>query len=63
MANKTATMILFAYSDGSSEYAVGDHAAEVMQWLSACQSMECIHGGQYTGRKMIEVPAPAKETK
>jgi len=58
MADKKTTRVLFEYSDGSSKYAVGDHAEEVMQWLSACQSMQCIHGGQYTGRKMIEVPAP-----
>jgi hypothetical protein len=58
MANKKTTLVIFAYDNGSLEYATGDHAQEVMEWLNACQSMECIHGGQYTGRKMIEVPAP-----
>ena len=53
MADKKTTLVMFSYDDGSSEYAEGEHAEEVMQWLSGCQAMQCIHGGQYTGRKMI----------
>jgi hypothetical protein len=41
-----------AYDDGSLEYAV-----EVMKWFDAAQSMLYIHGGTYTGRKMVEVSA------
>jgi hypothetical protein len=58
MADKTTTLVRFEYSDGSAEYAKGDHAQEVMDWLNAAQSMLCVHGGNYTGRRMVEVPAP-----
>ena len=61
MAEKTTTLIIFGYTDGSSEYAVGDHAQEVMDWLSGCQTMSFIHGGEYKGRRMIEVPAPTSD--
>ena len=61
MADKTTTLVLFTYSDGSSEYAVGDHAQEVMTWLNGCQTMSFIHGGEYKGRRMIEVPAPTSD--
>jgi hypothetical protein len=54
MANKKATLVIFGYDDGSSEYAIGDHAEEVMQWLNGGQAMMALHGGNYTGRKMIE---------
>lgn len=57
MAPKKTTLVMFGYDDGSVEIATGDHAEEVMQWLSSCQAMQHIHGGRYTGRKMIELPA------
>jgi hypothetical protein len=60
--DKKATLVLFTYDDGSSEYAAGDHAVEVMAWLTRAQSMLCIHGGNYAGRKMIEVPGPASSS-
>ena len=59
MAPKKAVLIVFGYDDGSSEYAVGKHATEVMDWLNACQAMQAIHGGQYHGEKMVEIPAPS----
>jgi hypothetical protein len=58
MEERKATLVIFAYDDGSFEYSVGDSAAEVMEWLIAAQSMLCVHGSNYTGRKMVEVPGP-----
>ncbi len=58
---KKATLVLFTYDDGSSEYASGAHAEEVMAWLNAAQAMTCHHGAQYRGRKMVEVRAPNAE--
>jgi hypothetical protein len=58
MADKKATLIVFGYEDGSYEFANGEHAQEVMEWLNSAQSMSWIHRGQYTGRKMVVVPAP-----
>ena len=58
MSDKKTTLVIFGFSDGSSEYAVGDHAQEIMQWFNSGQHMLYIHGSEYTGKKMIEVPAP-----
>jgi hypothetical protein len=57
MADKKATLVFFAYDDDSLEYAVGDHAAEIMKWFDAAESMLCNQCRGYTGRKMVEVPA------
>lgn len=54
---KKPVKVLFAYDDGSSEYAEGDHAEEVMSYLRAAQGMLAAHGGEYTGRRMIQVSA------
>jgi hypothetical protein len=61
MSDKKTTLVLFAYDDGSSEYAVGAHAQEVKDWINAGQSMLFAHGSTYTGRKMVFVPADDKK--
>jgi hypothetical protein len=43
------------------EYAVGDHAAEIMKWFDAAESMLCNQCRGYTGRKMVEVPAQLRQ--
>lgn len=61
MSDKKAVLVIFGYSNGSYDHAVGDHAVEVMQWLNAGQSMMASHGGGYKGKKMIVVPAPSDD--
>lgn len=63
MSEKKVTLVLFAYDDGSMEFAAGDHAVEVMGWLNSGQSMLAVHGGQYSGRKMVLVPASPEESR
>lgn len=58
MADKKTVLVVFGYSDGSYDYAVGDHAKEVSDFLNGCQSMAFVHGGEYRGRIMEIVPAP-----
>lgn len=31
---------------------------EVSDFINSAQSMLCIHGGEYRGKKMIHIPAP-----
>jgi hypothetical protein len=58
VAEKKINLVMFGYDDGSYEIANGDHAREVMTFLSGCQTLAYAHGSQYQGRKMVEIPAP-----
>jgi len=54
---KKCIFIRVEYDDGSAEWAAGDHADEVWSFLMASQTMNCIHGAVYHGRKMESSPA------
>jgi hypothetical protein len=56
MPDRQILAVYFEYDDGA-EVAVGAHAQEVMDYLNAGQSMNHIHGHDYTGRQMREVPS------
>lgn len=58
MDDKRTVLVVFGYSDGSYEYAAGDHGREVGEYLGHAQAMVWIQGGLYRGRKTILVPAP-----
>lgn len=56
MSDKKTVLVVFGYSDGSYDHAVGEHAEEVWAWIRSCESMQFAHGGKYRGRIMVEVP-------
>jgi hypothetical protein len=57
MADKPkVTHIEICYDDGSREFADGDAANQVWDWLMSAQTMLCIHGGAYKGPKLTVDP-------
>lgn len=57
MSEVKATAIRVEYSDGSVDHADGEVAEKIWNWLNACQAMNWIHGGRYSGPQFEHIKA------
>ena len=64
---KTAIEITVLYNDGTEDYALGETAQQVWNFLMSGQAMQAIHGVEYSGKRMTlrdsvtKKPAERKE--
>jgi hypothetical protein len=52
--DRKCVRIEIEYEDGTVEYQTGDAAQEVWSWFMSGEQMNCIHGAQYHGTKLLE---------
>jgi len=53
--DKTTISIEIKYSDGSSSFAKGADAEQIMKWWNSCEQMNWIHGASYKGPVLTHI--------
>lgn len=48
-------MLMVLYEDDSADIAMNDAAEKIWDWWRSCETMNCIHGAQYTGPKFTHI--------
>lgn len=50
--NRQLVSVELKYDDGVIERSTSpEHAQELMKWYWSCESLACVHGAKYTGKK------------